>query len=107
MVGEAGTSGCDSEHRGVEKRLCGQLLGRTSVGQIDEGLCSLCMLASIEQALNRQDASLTLTADAGQIAGALQRLVRQDYARDQVVSVAGWVLSVTEARLYALVAMTA
>jgi hypothetical protein len=36
---------------------------------------------------------------------ALQRLVRAEFARDQVASVSGWVLSRTEARLYALVSL--
>ena len=65
------------------------------------------LLTDMEQTLKRQDASVSLTADAEQTAGVLQALLRKEYARDEVVSVAGWVLSKTEARLYALVAMTA
>ena len=62
------------------------------------------LLTDIERTLIRQDASVSLTADSAQTASALQRLVRKEYARGEVVSVAGWVLSKTEARLYALVA---
>ena len=39
-----------------------------------------------------------------QIAITLKRLVRSDYVNDDIVSLEGWVLSQTEARLYALVA---
>jgi hypothetical protein len=63
------------------------------------------LLTDIEQTLKRQDASISVTAGAEQTASALQRLLGKEYARDDVVSVAGWVLSRTEARLYALVAM--
>jgi len=65
------------------------------------------LLTDMEQTLKRQDTSVSLTADAEQTAGILQALLRKEYARDEVVSVAGWVLSKTEARLYALVAMIA
>jgi hypothetical protein len=39
-----------------------------------------------------------------QVAEALKRLVRTDYIQDDVVSLQGWILSRTEARLYALTA---
>jgi hypothetical protein len=64
------------------------------------------LIADIEKALKRQDASFSLTADAEQTGSALQRLVRKEFTRGEVVSVAGWVLSGTEARLYALTAMS-
>lgn len=63
------------------------------------------LITDIERTLKRHDASVFPTADAVQTASALQRLVRREYVRGEVVSVAGWVLSKTEARLYALVAM--
>jgi hypothetical protein len=63
------------------------------------------LITDIERTLIRQDTSVSLTADADQTASALQRLLRKEYARGEVVSVAGWVLSKTEARLYGLVAM--
>lgn len=63
------------------------------------------LITDIEQTLKRQDTSVSLTADADQTASALQRLLRKEYAHGEVVSVAGWVLSKTEARLYGLVAM--
>jgi hypothetical protein len=60
---------------------------------------------------DRIDAALAAEAGAGQtvtdeaaMVGLLQRRVRHEYARDEVVWVSGWILSITEARLYALVA---
>jgi len=47
----------------------------------------------------------TPPADPAAMAVALQQVVRAEYARDAVVAVDGWVLSVTEARLYALVSV--
>jgi hypothetical protein len=44
------------------------------------------------------------SADAPQVGAALERAVRAEYAAGKVVMVEGWVLSVTEARLYAAVA---
>jgi hypothetical protein len=63
------------------------------------------LLTDIERTLKEQHASAPLTADAEQTASTLQSLLRKEYARGEVVSVAGWVLSRTEARLYALAAM--
>lgn len=39
------------------------------------------------------------------VAGILREVVRDDYARGEVVRVDGWLLSLTEARLYAAVAL--
>jgi len=61
------------------------------------------LLMDIERTLKRQSVSISPTADAEQTASALHHLLRREYAGDEVVSVAGWVLSKTEARLYALV----
>lgn len=57
----------------------------------------------IEQTLQRHDASVSAMMDAEQTASALQRLVVSEYTHGEVVSVADWVLSKTEARMYALV----
>ena len=46
-------------------------------------------------------------ADAARLRAGLARQVRTDFARSRVVRVDGWVLSVTEARLCALAALTA
>jgi len=62
------------------------------------------LIKHIEQTLNRQDAAVSPKSDASRIA-ALQQLVRNEYLHDEVVSVTGWILSKTEARLYALAAM--
>jgi len=44
------------------------------------------------------------TATSAQVGEALDRAVRSDYVHGRVVTVAGWVLSATEARAYAAVA---
>ena len=62
------------------------------------------LILDIERALTAQDTAIKRTADAAQTA-ALQQLVRKEYAQGEVVSVAGWILSQTEARLYALAAL--
>jgi len=61
------------------------------------------LLTDIERALKRQNPAVPLATDAEQTASTLQGLLRKEYAHDEVVSVAGWILSTTEARLYALV----
>lgn len=45
--------------------------------------------------------------DPQQVLGRLQEVVRADYRRDAAVNVQGWVLSVTEARVYAVLALAA
>lgn len=59
--------------------------------------------------LDRIDQALAVAAatesDLKDPAVVLQSRVRHEYARGEVVRVSGWVLSVTEARLYALVAL--
>lgn len=52
---------------------------------------------------DRQPATLT----PGEALAALRRLVRRDYLEAQVVLVDGWLLSRSEARLYALMAINA
>jgi len=80
-------------------------IGRTYLDAHPEIRQCHTLITDIERTLKRQDTSVSLTADADQTASALQRLLRKEYARGEVVSVAGWVLSKTEARLYGLVAM--
>jgi hypothetical protein len=55
--------------------------------------------------LIEQATGATHPADPAAMAMALQQVVRAEYARDAVVAVDGWVLGVTEARLYALVSV--
>jgi hypothetical protein len=50
--------------------------------------------------------SLTDEADAEEVRVALSALVRDDFRAQRVVVVEGWILSVTEARLYGLAALT-
>jgi hypothetical protein len=47
-----------------------------------------------------------LSGQTAEPIAALQQQVRADYMHNAVVSVTGWVLSVTEARLYALIAVS-
>jgi len=61
------------------------------------------LLTTIERTLKKRGASAPVTANAEQTASALQAQLRKEYANGEVVSVAGWILSKTEARLYALV----
>jgi hypothetical protein len=65
------------------------------------------LLKSIEKAVTKQENLLPQQTDTQQFIDALRRQVRNEYAHDEVVSVAGWVISTTEAHLYALVNMVA
>jgi hypothetical protein len=44
-------------------------------------------------------------AGDGELMDLLQRRIRQDFGEEKVVKLRGWILSATEARLYALVAL--
>ncbi len=60
------------------------------------------LLSLIDQALVKlPDIDHKQLNDSTRIAEALKRLVRAEYINDDVVNPLGWVLSVTEARLYA------
>jgi hypothetical protein len=62
--------------------------------------------AAIDRAvLAHLDGGEAASADRARLGAALQRTVRAEYAADSVVVVGGWVLSVTEARLYAAIAL--
>jgi hypothetical protein len=61
------------------------------------------LVAGIDAATTPELASGSTGVD--QMLVALQRAVRGDYIRDRVVSVRGWVLSRTEARVYAALAL--
>jgi len=80
-------------------------LGRAYLDAHPEYRHCHALLTDIERAVKKHDVSTPLTADAQQTASALNGLLRKEYAHGEVVSVAGWVLSKTEARLYALAAM--
>ncbi len=60
------------------------------------------LLAEIDKVIsaNLQTGNLA-SAEPLQLGAALERAVRAEYADDRVVTVEGWVLSITEARLYA------
>lgn len=80
-------------------------LGRAYLDEHPQHRQCHTLIANIERTLQRQDTSISPQTDAEQTSAALQRLVRNEYRHDDVVSVSGWVLSKTEARLYALAAM--
>ncbi|MCO6412115.1 MAG: hypothetical protein J5I92_05165 [Thiogranum sp.] len=60
------------------------------------------LMSAIESSFEAVNAA---AADAGEIVTALQQAVRGDYQRGDVAQVNGWILSRTEARLYAAVAL--
>lgn len=62
------------------------------------------LIDAIDRALAMAAAGNAVTDTAGLIAG-LQQRVRDEYAQDEVVRLNGWIVSVTEARLYALVSL--
>jgi hypothetical protein len=59
---------------------------------------------AIDRALAATEGAETATDDAG-LAALMQQRVRDEFVRGEVVRVTGWTLSVTEARLYALVSI--
>jgi len=64
------------------------------------------LLAQIDKVIMANlEAGTPESASLLQVGAALERAVRAEYADDKVVAVAGWVLSATEARLYAAVAL--
>lgn len=65
------------------------------------------LITDIEQTLKTKGASISAMSHAEQTASVVQGVLSKEYRNDEVVSVAGWVLSETEARLYALVYLLA
>lgn len=63
------------------------------------------LAAQLDADLRCQDCD-PLQADERRLRAGLSRQIRADFARRRVVRVEGWVLSVTEARLCALAALT-
>ena len=63
------------------------------------------LVADIQQALAEHAASAAFTSDPQRTATALQLLVREEYISGEAEAVTGWILSITEARLYALAAL--
>jgi len=77
-------------------------LGRAYLGMHPEYYNSNMLVTDIQQALARYDASAVVMKNLQQTVAAFQQLVRHEYAQGEIETVSGWVLSVTEARLYAL-----
>jgi hypothetical protein len=80
-------------------------LGHAYLGMHPEYYNSNMLVTDIQQALARYDASAAAMKNLQQTVAAFQQLVRHEYAQDETETVTGWVLSVTEARLYALPAI--
>ena len=82
-------------------------LGRAYLDLHPEYYNSNVLVTDILEALAKYDSSATVATSKNlqQTAAALQQLLRHEYAQSEIETVTGWVLSVTEARLYALAAM--
>jgi hypothetical protein len=64
------------------------------------------LLRLIDEALSQlPDLDTSQSMQPNQIAMELKRLVRTEYINDAVLNMEGWILSRTEARLYALFAV--
>jgi len=64
------------------------------------------LLEEIDRAISAQlEGTAVGAADNARVGAALDRAVRSEYARGEVLTVAGWVLSISEARAYAAVAL--
>ena len=61
------------------------------------------LLAQVERTLTQRGLSAAVRANEEQTASSLRGLLRKEYANGDVVTVGGWILSKTEAHLYALV----
>ena len=79
-------------------------IGREYLAMFAEQPSADSLLIAIEAALREQDAGASLV-DSGRVAHVIKKKVAMEYMRGEVVSVAGWILSVTEARLYGLAAI--
>jgi hypothetical protein len=80
-------------------------LGRSYLEAHPEHADRPLLLSNIERAAMSGLGSASTPADPAQLVAGLQQAVRRDYAQGEVVSVDGWILSITEAQLYALAAM--
>ena len=80
-------------------------LGRAYLDAHPEYYGGDTLVADIQQALAKHDAPAAFTSDPQRTVTALQLLVRDEYIRGEVEVITGWILSITEARLYALAAL--
>jgi hypothetical protein len=104
---EPSTNGCpDWLLRITGRRDAVLRLGRAYLEAHSEGKDTERLLASVDQALaGLQGENSRPPEDSAQMITALKRVVRDEYIGDQVTLLQGWVVSLTEARLYALAAM--
>jgi hypothetical protein len=80
-------------------------LGQTYLTAHPEVQTADALLNGIERALLQRDAEALEQMDGHRVITAIKERVASEYAHGDVESVAGWILSVTEARLYGLAAM--
>jgi hypothetical protein len=80
-------------------------LGRSYLDAHPEYQTADALLNAIDQALIQHDAEAAQQMDSHRVAEAIKKLVASEYTHGDVESVAGWILSVTEARLYGFAAM--
>lgn len=86
----------------VPQRQPAARLGRAYLESRPELAQRKTLLARLKEAAARQSDTASVPGDPEKMATRLRQAVREDYVRGDVVNVAGWILSVTEARLYAL-----
>ena len=106
-VGKAGKAGAEPDwlaHIIGDPEACARL-GRAYLDAHPEYYRGDTLVADIQQALAKHNASAAFTQDPQTTVAALQLLVREEYIRGEVEAVTGWTLSITEARLYALAAL--
>ncbi len=106
-VGKAGNTGAEPvwlAHIIGDPEACARL-GRAYLAAHPEYYRGDTLVADIQRALAKYDESAVFTRDPQRTVTALQLLVREEYIRGEVEAVTGWILSITEARLYALAAL--
>lgn len=80
-------------------------LGRSYLAAHPEHADRRLLLGNLERAATSGLGSTNPPGDPAQRVAGLRQTVRHDYTRGEVVVVDGWLLSITEAQLYALTAM--
>jgi len=80
-------------------------IGRSYLDAHPEYQTGDALLNVIERALSQLDPDVAKSTDNKRIVVLVKKLVASEYQLNKVEKVAGWILSITEVRLYALVAL--
>ncbi len=80
-------------------------LGQTYLAAHPEYRTADDLLNAIERTLLQHDAGALKQMDSDHVATAIKERIASEYAQNEVESVAGWIVSETEARLYGLTTM--